>query len=762
LERGEFPAAAWMGDRLLNWHPNLNDDRPQILYRTALAYHLVGNNPQAAARLKTLQEKFPQASGMVRGNQVVLVDSLTKELATAQAKPRELAGDSWPMPFGSPDRARVPQVSGFGGAHLLSIEVPRLNVRNIPFAQRRQLETQVEHNIAEGAVTGIFPVVDRGEIFFQDNARVYAMSLESDQPLPGWARTYDGDRKGRYSINAWPMPASQQFTVALTNDSVLAIMGQPDLTALQFTGTYGQRDTRLVCLDRKTGKENWVNFPKDLPDSAAGLRGVDFLGCPLIVGDTVFIQARGLKGAQFEDFYVLAFDLAGGKFKWACYIASANSGAQFWDGDMASMTSQAVSQLAYSSGRIYALTNLGALASIDAYDGTIVWLNIYPRQVNDHPVGFGWNRFRAAQMAEPTKPWTYNPVIVTQGKVFVLPADGQFVHIYDAGSGVEFKRIKLADYNNAQALLGIVDEKLLLSDARQVYCIDWPAYDPAKDPNDNLLWKTNAFQRPGVADDFQSIRGRGFVTADSVLIPTAWQLYRLSLRTGSIVQRYPDGPDATWAEDEGAGNVLMTQDRLLIAGPTLGNSMRINIYTDLSVATSRLDASVASAPADPAVRLKYARILFSAGKPAAATAKLDDAIKLINANGSSHDPIFTTAMDFAQKLAKQHNEATTDLTASLFDRAAAAATTPRQNVEYRMSRAQYAKDRNQPRDQVQLYQQILSDASLRSVPVADSDGNSVAASLLAKREIDEAIHNSGPQIYAAFEHAADQMLDDAN
>src|SRR5204863_2335183 len=42
LESGEFPAAAWLGDRLLTWHPNLVVERPAVLYRTALAYHLSG------------------------------------------------------------------------------------------------------------------------------------------------------------------------------------------------------------------------------------------------------------------------------------------------------------------------------------------------------------------------------------------------------------------------------------------------------------------------------------------------------------------------------------------------------------------------------------------------------------------------------------------------------------------------------------------------------------------------------------------------
>src|SRR6202042_3295826 len=117
LERGEFAAAAWTGDRLLAFHPNINDDRPSLLYRTAIAYHLGGSNDSAQTKFTELKDKFPKSTGTVRGENIVLTDSLAQELQTTDTKPHEYAPDSWPMPFGSPDRARVPQVNGFGGAH---------------------------------------------------------------------------------------------------------------------------------------------------------------------------------------------------------------------------------------------------------------------------------------------------------------------------------------------------------------------------------------------------------------------------------------------------------------------------------------------------------------------------------------------------------------------------------------------------------------------------------------------------------------------
>src|SRR5687767_8444020 len=43
IESGEFAAAAWTGERMLANHPGLADDRPKLLFRTALAEHLGGD-----------------------------------------------------------------------------------------------------------------------------------------------------------------------------------------------------------------------------------------------------------------------------------------------------------------------------------------------------------------------------------------------------------------------------------------------------------------------------------------------------------------------------------------------------------------------------------------------------------------------------------------------------------------------------------------------------------------------------------------------
>ena len=108
--------------------------------------------------------------------------------------------------------------------------------------------------------------------------------------------------------------------------------------------------------------------------------------------------------------------------------------------------SENATHLAYGDGRVYVMSNLGALAALDAYNGTILWLNIYPRSVSqamDPQMGF--NNWALQQVNQGgTKPWSFNPVIVHQGKLFAL-WDGAPPYGLDPVSLETRGRLKLRD-----------------------------------------------------------------------------------------------------------------------------------------------------------------------------------------------------------------------------------------------------------------------------------------------------------------------------
>lgn len=779
LERGEFHAAARLADELLNWHPTLDGDRPALLYRAGLAHRLAGDDAKAKERLALLTKDHADAIGSVRGKEVRLAESLAEELKgiTTLAAAATQPADSWTTLGGDASRGRVAAAGGLPGARLFAVPMARPEVFRV--GNNRQVRQQFHAGFAAdadaGMTLGVFPVVDRGELFFQDGARVYARSIESGVALPGWAQTYPGDRDGQYVLpNVVGSPRTHQLSLTLTDRAVLGVMGQPDRSLIN-AGVVQAAEPRLVCLDRATGRENWVvalsglPLPKDLPDDQQkSIRSLQMNGAPLVVGDTVIVAARGVKQAQFEDCWVLCVDLDSGDYRWSCYVASASMTGAPWGMQVQAIENTA--QLAYANGRVYCLTNLGALAALDAYAGTIVWLDIYERGAGAFPdanpfANNGIGRDRMEQLA-PVKPWAYNPVIVKDGFVFALPTEGSHLYVYDANTGAEVKRIRRDAYvkllttksddeaDEVDMLLAVMGDRMVLANEDRIFFVDWRAHDP-KDPATSMVWLTG--ELPG------RMLGRPFVTASRIFVPAEERLLIYDTRIGRAEATYPKYASGWDEKEEGPGNVLVTADHVVVAGAD-----SVYGFTDLAVARARLDKAVAAAPEDTAPRLAYAEIMFAAGDPATAGAKLDEAVKLLGGPaamraGPARDRVFNLALTFAQKLAsadarpdaRKHAEA-------MYDRAATAAGMPLQQVHYRLSRARHAERLKDAPTAARLYQEILADAKLRPVPLLDqANGGPTQAAAVAEGAIRELVAKAGAAVYAPYEQAAAKELKEA-
>jgi hypothetical protein len=372
IENGDFLAAGWLGERLLAHHPELLAERPKVLFRTALAEHLAGNEVAAGSNLAELKKNHAGAVGSVRGKDVALAEELERMLKQPAPVPQGMSADSWPTVGGDVGRGRISDAGGRVGAKQHEIPLSRRRLRSSALAEiRGRLGPQLAQGREAGLDLGIMPVVDRGELFFQDNVSIYAVGVESGLSLPGWATTYQGEQRGRYSSpnpGVATLPLGSQMTVTVTDSAVLAVM-RPFEQMPNVEGM-GLRDllqaggeTRLVCLDRKTGAEKWVAIPQQF--AQANLRGLEMAGSPLVVGDNVYVGARGGKPLQFDDAYVLCFSLGDGKLRWACYLASGNAMAPFFE-NRVGILAPTPSHLAYAGGRVYACTEFGAQAAVDA------------------------------------------------------------------------------------------------------------------------------------------------------------------------------------------------------------------------------------------------------------------------------------------------------------------------------------------------------------------------------------------------------------
>jgi outer membrane protein assembly factor BamB len=762
LESGEFRAAAAIGDRLLQWHPNLGDDRAALFFRTALAYHLVGDDHDAQGHLAELKKRDPLAKGIVRGTQTILADALAKELAQPAPVASGASGDSYTTFGGDVTRNRVVGVSGTPGAHLFSTPLPKTNFGNSQ--QAASAESHYKEDVKAGLTLGIMPVVDRGELFFQDGQRIYAVDLESGVPLPEWAKTNGPDHGGAFKVPGISDSSRQrQLALSVTDRSVLAVMGSQDANSGRAY-VVQPGETRLVCVDRQTGKASWIVQTGQLKQDA--LRTLQLGGSPLVVGDNVCVVGTAVKQAGFEDAYILCFALDDGSLRWATNIASASTlsspfGGGFNTGFYLAPNN---SHLAYANGRVFVQTNRGAVAAVDVYNGMIDWLATYNRGQQATNPGFNPMFLQQGrEMQNQPKPWTYNPVIVSQGLVFTLPIEGKNLLIYDAATGRLVKQIDLQDLGqrlrsdeveppNFDTLVGVSGDALVLAAKKSVLVLDWRAFDSAHYNEDKMvLWE----------EGFRSeVRGRPFLTQNQLYVATEDRMFMVNMKTGVAEKDYPAWP-RTWADDEGPGNIVVTSDHAIIAG-----AEHIDVYTDLAAAKAKLDREVAQSPADPQPRLRYAEVTYAAGDYATSMAKLDEAIERAGGAklqpGPVRDRIFNDALIFAQKLKNDDSSGGQQRIDALFDRAGQAAFSPEQQVNYRIARAGFDQIKNDPAAAVELYQQILSEPQWRSVSLPDENSKTPAsADVIARDRIAQLISHD-PSVYSKFEAEAADALQKAD
>ena len=145
-------------------------------------------------------------------------------------------GDSWLTVGGDESRGRICTSTVKPGARLYAIPLMRFNWNQIPDnSNRQQMQNSDDEQRKRGAGLGILPVVDKGEMFFQDNTRIYAMDLDGGVPLPAWVDTYPM-QNGAYKApgNPPPSPLGKQLCVSVNDKYVVAVMGLSDPLARRY------------------------------------------------------------------------------------------------------------------------------------------------------------------------------------------------------------------------------------------------------------------------------------------------------------------------------------------------------------------------------------------------------------------------------------------------------------------------------------------------------------------------------------------------
>lgn len=745
-DQGQTGTAAQFAEHIASLLPDDHPQRPPLLFESGLCWLLAGNPDRARAIAATLHDRYAQVHQTIAGRDMSVADALEQAITlAASAKPAVAPADSWRAFGGSPQRSMVPSGQGRPDALLFAVDLVSPARSDGQFPSPRipvgMLRQQARNDLNQALA--IMPVYDNGELFFQDGTNLYGVSLDGGMKLPEWP-----------GLSVPIAPASPAIfgpslrTLAVTDDSIVTVQSDLVLFAqmIQVAADVRADTSALTCFDRRNGKLRWRVTPSRLAGAAAALKSVQFASPPLTVGSRVFVAARGGRNAQLNDIYVLCFDLADGKLLWSSYVASGPSmNMGFMDG-IPGQTETGLPQLSWNAGRVVILTNVGAIASLDAANGLPAWLRVYAR--NEQPS----MRFMAARFARPVSQsdtpriFAASPAAIAAGHIFALPVDATALLVLDEADGQVIKRIPLSSLGSVDMLIGLRGRQLVVAGERIATALDWQtANEAASQQTDAIDWTMDF---PGAA-----LRGRPFLTTDSLFLATDDRLLRVATEHWKIEQTMPRAP-TTWATDQGPGNILVTGEQVVVA-----TAKQVNVYTNLAAITARYDRDIADNPTAPEPLVRYGELLFTAGQNDMALARFKSALALVvspTAKPEMRDRLFSAALSCAQRLSSADSANQSSL--AFLDLARTAAGSPVQQVQYHIAAASRAQRANDGPSAMAHMQEILDDPRQRAATVRDIDQSLRLASIIARRTVAQLIDRYGTAIYQPSELSMQKQL----
>jgi len=326
------------------------------------------------------------------------------------------------------------------------------------------------------------------------------------------------------------------------------------------------------------------------------LKTVFFVSAP--TWDAEVLYALAVRRGGLTESWAVAVDAATGRLLWRTQICAANPIAA---GGLVQPARGL--PVAVADGTVYAVTNLGAVAALEAMTGAVKWIRIYDRL----PTPERFNQFGLVATREF---WGPNPPIVYENLLIATPQDSELLYVYDIETGRRLWHTSRTERDpGLKHILGISNGVLVVTGTNVHF------------------YELKGGRETGPAEplSFDSpIKGRGLMAGNVVLVPTANSLAMVdtALVDGkfrpSIVSQYK------WTEPEReAGNVFVAGDVLY----TVSNT-HVNAYFVWEEMEARLKQRLAQNPGDLGAYSELADVYQRVERFEQALALLDQALQI--------------------------------------------------------------------------------------------------------------------------------------
>jgi len=328
--------------------------------------------------------------------------------------------------------------------------------------------------------------------------------------------------------------------------------------------------SKLVAINVASGKCVWEIGCGEGDDDV--VRAAKFLSAPTYSDGRLYVMALYLENG----YHVLCLNAETGSLIWKQSVAQSPAMNQMF-GQISVDQFHVGTPPAVVDGMVYALSNTGVLAALDARSGQPMWAYQYESVMESSGAGPGFgNPMQQVQMIR-----SGNPLVVVRGRVIMMPADSKWVLAVSSTDGTLQWQV---DRMNRSDLLGIDEARFAVS-------------------GEGLTVLSTADGKEVFdAKDVQGVVGRPAVTQNFILASGAGKVFRLDLGKYSVSTVDLASPDGL------LGNLVCSDGKLIAA-----NTAGVCAYFKYELARDNETAKLAkAAPKDkPEILMNRGQLAFN-------------------------------------------------------------------------------------------------------------------------------------------------------
>lgn len=390
--------------------------------------------------------------------------------------------------------------------------------------------------------------------------------------------------------------------IPVTHASSQVFQGQFQITKLN-------PDRRLYAFDAATGELLWNHRPPANWNGESGSFAdrMSVAGPPIIRGSRIFVPTYRLQGRV--DYHAACFDLHTGQLQWSASLISGQRELNMFGRHILEFSAP---PLVLAGERVLALTQLGAIAGLDAFTGDILWETFYDQLELPPNMQF--------QQRKRRRYWENAPPVVCGQVAVATPLDSADMVAVDVETGNllwarSYDAIVPSSRSTPQfALLGCDESRIYLGGHPLLVgeCPGGLASGVA--PSLPFLSSRQFMTSAG------SVRARAVLGERFVVVPMRDQ--RIALDRDNVQRGADDLHSAAWKNSEDPGNLLLADGALYVCTGT-----NLHGFFEWGALESRMAQRYQAEPDDPEIAERYSSLYYHRGSEHWEAGKTDDALR---------------------------------------------------------------------------------------------------------------------------------------